>query len=64
MNWLQFGNYKDIYIACGHAILEMQLHRFANILIEFVDGLPLGENVFPDSARTPEFSVVIYFNFY
>jgi len=41
----------------------MESDGFADILVEFIDGVALGEDIFSDPAGTPRFAVVIDLNF-
>jgi len=63
MNWLQFRNDQDVKILGWYTILKVQFHCFADVLVEFVDGLTLGKDIFADSARTPKFTIIVYFDF-
>jgi len=64
MNGLQFGNDENVDIGGGNPILKMKSHSLANILVEFVDGLALREDIFADSSRAPKVTVVVDLNFY
>ncbi len=64
MNGLQFGNDEDINVGGGHSIFKVKSHRFADVLVEFIDGFALRENIFPDSTRAPKTTVIVDFDFY
>lgn len=63
MDRLQFGDYEDVDISGWGAILEMQIHCFTNVGVQFVDRLRLREDVFADASRAPELAVFINFDF-
>jgi hypothetical protein len=64
MNGLQLGNDEDVDVGSRYAIFKVKSHGLAYVLVEFVDGFSLREDIFADSPRTPKFTVVIDFHFY
>jgi hypothetical protein len=64
MNGFQFGNDEDVDATGGHAILKMQGHSLADVLLEIIDSFALREDIFADSPEAPKVTVVIDFHFY
>ena len=64
MNRLQFRDDQDVDRRTGGTVLEMECDGFADVFVEFVDGVGLGKHIFPNAARRPGFTVVVNFNLY
>jgi hypothetical protein len=64
MTQFQFGNHEDIEVGCRVSILEVKGHGLADVVEKCVRGVSLRENVFANSARAPNVSVLVNFHFY